>query len=164
MEPNRRSARELAGPEGQWVNQKRNLETAALFLLLKRDEVPRTYGDKQRDVPPGALHAKRIQLGIGFTLAEDDLPEPNQFYLSLRKDRVHFYNPQEEAGLSRYERAGCFALTPEGEKWAKALLEDYERGFKRWLKPLFIEWGEDSTRSPWRRIPPKNDDLLGSAA
>jgi hypothetical protein len=148
MEKKRKSARELAGPEDQWVNQKRNLEKAALFLLLKRDEVPRTYGEREREVPPGALHAKRIQLGIGFTLAEDDLPEPNQFYLSLRKDHVHFHNPQEEAGLSRYERAGCFALTPEGERWAKGLLEDHERGFKRWLTPLFSEWDVDSAAPP----------------
>lgn len=114
-------------------DQKRNLARAAVYLLLMRDKVPRTYGEKSRPVPRGALHAKRIQLGIAIPLSEDDSPEANALFLLMREDKLHFYNPQEEERISRYRRAGCFALTAEGEVWARALLDEHERGLKPWL-------------------------------
>lgn len=103
-----------------------------------RDKVPREWGN--RPVPVGALHAKRIQVGIGIPVSQDNDPPANRLFLDMRADKHHFCNPDEERGIPRQRRAACFALTPEGEKWAADLLADYNRGFKSWLK----EWGDES--------------------
>jgi hypothetical protein len=118
------------------ADAKRNLEKAAVFLLQMRDKVPRAWGN--RDVPPGALHAKRIQVGIGIPLSADDDPPANRLFLDIRADKHHFFNPQEEQGIPTPKRAACFALTPDGEKWASDHLADYNRGFKSWL----MDWGD----------------------
>jgi hypothetical protein len=67
---------------------------------------------------------------VGIELDDEELRE--RHYLELRSDKVHFVNPQEEERLPPQRRAACFALTPEGEVWAKQLLTEAEEGKKSW--------------------------------
>jgi hypothetical protein len=141
----RKSVWELAGPEREWPEPqtRENRERAALYLLLMHDKVPREYGENGREVPRHALHAKRIQLGLGIALDEDDLPAPNQLYLAMKKDTIHFRNPREGV-------VGCYELTEEGKKWAERTLEQCERGFKRELK----RWIDQATAAPYPSYSP----------
>jgi hypothetical protein len=106
------------------------VEASAAYLLTMRDKVTRTWGDRPRPVPPGALNVNRIREGVGIDLDNEELRERQ--YLELRRDTVHFVNPQEAAGLPPQRRAACFALTPEGEAWAEQLLTEAEAGRKSW--------------------------------
>jgi hypothetical protein len=110
---------------GKQFDQRRNLETAAVFLLLMSAKVPREWGN--RTVPPPALHDKRIEIGIGFS--DSDGPEANQFYLAMKADTVHFNNP-------RPGYVACHELTAEGKRWAEELLAEAEDGRKSWL----LDW------------------------
>jgi hypothetical protein len=122
----RPSAWVLANSRGTvWPDQKPNLERSAAYLLLMWDKVPRDWGN--RKVPPGALAAKRIQREIG--ISDDDGPEANQHYMSMKEDTLHFNNP-----VPGY--AACYELTAEGKRWAKELLAEAEDGRKPWL----LDW------------------------
>ena len=55
----------------------------------------------------------------------------------MKKDTIHFRNPRERV-------VGCYELTEEGKKWAEAILEQCERGFKRELK----QWIDQLTAVP----------------
>jgi hypothetical protein len=110
---------------GKEVDQKPNLERAAVFLLLVSGKGPRDWGN--RKVPPPALHDKRIEIGIGIT--DSDGPEANQFYLAMKADTVNFNNP-------RPGYVACHELTLEGRRWAEALLAEAQDGRKPWL----LDW------------------------
>jgi hypothetical protein len=116
---------------GERIDQQRNLEKTAVFLLIMGDKVPRDWGNRR--VPPPAVHDKRIQIGIGLVGSDgaerNDAPEANQHYLALKADTVHFNNP-----LSGY--VACHELTPEGRRWAEALLAEARDGHKPWL----LDW------------------------
>jgi len=116
--------------KGPWPEMRAYVEASAAYLLTMREKVTRTWGDSPRPVPPGALNVNRIREGVGIELDNEELRE--RHYLELRSDKVHFVNPQEDEGLPRQRRAACFALTQEGEVWAKQLLAEAEEGDKSW--------------------------------
>jgi hypothetical protein len=126
---------------GAQVDQQKNLEKSALFLLLVGDRVDRDWGNRR--VPPPAVHDKRIQIGIGLvdgeTLEGDEGPEANQHYLALKADTVHFHNPK--AG-----HTACHELTAQGMDWAQALRAEAEDGCKPWL----LDWKAERAPRPRR--------------
>jgi len=116
---------------GEQINQQRNLERSAVYLLLMQDKVARDWGNRR--VPPPALHDKRIQIGIGLVgpdgLERNDSAEANQHYLALKADTDHFHNPLEK-------HTACHELTAAGRQWAEELLAEAQAGRKPWL----LDW------------------------
>jgi hypothetical protein len=120
------------------IDQTENLAKAAVFLLLYSDQIPREWGDRPREVPPPALHDKRIQIGLG--LLDDDGPEANQFYLALKEDNELFNNPHPP------NYCACHELTALGRERAKKVLADVEAGRKPWgLDDLHPELAASAT-------------------
>jgi hypothetical protein len=121
---NRASVWVLAN-SGKKMDQRQNLERAAVFLLLNADKGPRDWGKKK--VPAPALHDKQIETGIGIT--DPDGAEANQFYLALKGTTLYFSNPHPG-------KIACHELTAHGKKWAESLLAEAEAGRKPWV----LDW------------------------
>lgn len=119
-----------------WPEMRPFVEASAAYLLTMHDKVSRTWGDRPRPVPPGALNVNRIREGLGIDF--DDVEMREKHYLELRRDKAHFVNPQEEEGVPPQLRAACFALTDEGETWANGLLQQAQAGQKAW-RPEWLE-------------------------
>ena len=117
------------------------IEASAAYLLTMRDKVPRTWGERPRPVPKGALVHMRILEGIKQAMKSgpgvdlDEYEPRNKHYNELRyhcREQRYFFNPQEAEGLPPQARAACFALTPEGETWATKLLAEAKAGQRSW--------------------------------
>src|SRR3981189_3701617 len=51
--------------KGPWPEMLAYVEASAAYLLTMRDKVTRTWGDRPRPVPLGALNVNRIREGVG---------------------------------------------------------------------------------------------------
>jgi hypothetical protein len=127
--------------EPPWPEMEPVIEASGVYLLTMRNKVTRTWGERPRPVPEGALVHMRIVEGIKKAMMDgpridlDEYEPRNKHYNELRylcRERLHFVNPQEEEGLPPQRRAACFALTPGGEAWARSLLAEAEAGHKLW--------------------------------
>jgi hypothetical protein len=118
-----------------WPHAKPNFERAGVYLLLEADK-PGASG--RVDTPPGTLRAKDITIGIG--LGDNEVQEAQTYLMIVEDSRLplpkrRFHNPTVLNRGGRHKIA-CYELTELGQGWAQGLLEDYERGFKRWL----LDW------------------------
>jgi hypothetical protein len=87
--------------------RERNLENAAIYLRTHVRK-PRAWGEL--DTPPGTLHAKDIEVGLGL-----DSADGRRLYLNMNADG-RFDNPTPNS------RASC-ELTESGEAWAQLLVQ-----------------------------------------
>ena len=90
------------GVSPSWAQAAHNLDSAAIYIWACRDK-PRAWGKKQ--TPPGSLHAKDIEIGLGLTPRDGA-----RLYADMKGD-PRFLNPTPNQNA-------CYELTSMGEEWA----------------------------------------------